>query len=43
VLTVTARAATINDAREIIYANIDKINFEGRQYRRDIALFKENS
>ncbi len=42
VLTVTARGTTINDARELIYANIDRVDFEGRQYRRDIAFLKEN-
>ncbi|SHK20214.1 phosphoribosylamine--glycine ligase [Paramaledivibacter caminithermalis] len=37
VLGVVATGDTINEAREIVYKNIDKINFEGKQYRRDIG------
>ena len=38
VLNVTARGATIRDAREAAYAAADLITFEGRQLRSDIAL-----
>ncbi|MEI8255902.1 MAG: phosphoribosylamine--glycine ligase, partial [Deltaproteobacteria bacterium] len=37
VLTVTARAATIDEAAERAYARIASIRFDGAQYRRDIA------
>lgn len=40
VLTVVATGRTIEQAREKVYANISRINFEGAQYRKDIALFK---
>lgn len=38
VLNVVALADTFEDARELAYEACDKINFEGKQYRRDIAL-----
>lgn len=38
VLNVTALAHTFAEARELAYEACDKINFEGKQYRRDIAL-----
>jgi phosphoribosylamine---glycine ligase len=41
VLTVVALGKTINEAREKIYANIPGIHFEGMQYRKDIARFRE--
>jgi len=37
VLGVTACGPDIDAAREIVYAGIDKIRFEGMQYRKDIA------
>lgn len=37
VLGVVATADTINMAREIVYRDIDKIDFEGKQYRKDIG------
>lgn len=37
VLTVVATGKTIAEARERVYANISRINFEGCHYRRDIA------
>lgn len=37
VLGVVATADTINDARDIAYKNVDKIKFEGKQYRTDIG------
>jgi phosphoribosylamine--glycine ligase len=40
VLTVVATGKTITEAREKVYNNITRINFEGRHYRRDIALVK---
>ena len=41
VLTVVAMGKTIAEAREKVYANIPRINFEGCHYRKDIALIKE--
>jgi phosphoribosylamine--glycine ligase len=41
VLGVTARAMTIEDAREAAYAAASHIYFAGMQYRRDIALVPE--
>lgn len=38
VLNVVALADTLEDARELAYEACDKINFEGKQYRHDIAL-----
>ena len=38
VLNVTALGDTAADAREAVYAAIDPIRFDGRQYRTDIAL-----
>lgn len=38
VLNVIALADTFEDARELAYEACDKINFEGKQYRHDIAL-----
>ena len=38
VLNVVALADTFEDARELAYEASDKINFEGKQYRHDIAL-----
>jgi phosphoribosylamine--glycine ligase len=41
VLAVVGRAKTIAEAREKVYNNISRINFEGGHYRKDIALLKE--
>lgn len=38
VLNVVALADAFEDARELAYEACDKINFEGKQYRHDIAL-----
>ncbi len=38
VLGVTARGDDIPAAREKAYANVEKIRFEGAQYRRDIGI-----
>ena len=38
VLNVVALADTFEDALELAYEACDKINFEGKQYRHDIAL-----
>jgi len=38
ILNVTARGATIAEARERAYAAADLISFEGARMRRDIAL-----
>jgi phosphoribosylamine--glycine ligase len=43
VLVVAARGKTIAEAREKVYANISRINFEGCHYRKDIGLIKERS
>jgi len=43
VLAVVGRAKTIAEAREKVYENITRINFEGCHYRKDIALIKEGS
>ncbi|WP_250634178.1 phosphoribosylamine--glycine ligase [Pinirhizobacter soli] len=37
VLTVCALGSTLGQARDLAYAAIDGISYEGRQYRRDIA------
>jgi len=42
VLTVVARGKTLAEAREKVYANIPRINFEGCHYRKDIALIRES-
>ena len=41
VLGVTARAMTVDAAREAAYAAASRIYFPGMQYRRDIALVPE--
>ncbi|MQY66918.1 MAG: phosphoribosylamine--glycine ligase [Dehalococcoidia bacterium] len=41
VLTVMARGKSLAEAREKVYANIPRIQFEGCHYRKDIALIKE--
>lgn len=38
VLGVTAKGATIEEARAKAYADAERIRFEGMQYRKDIAL-----
>lgn len=38
VLGVTARGATIEEARAKAYADVERIRFDGAQYRTDIAL-----
>ncbi len=40
VLTVVAMGKDLAEAREKVYRNIDRIKFEGCQYRKDIAEFK---
>jgi phosphoribosylamine---glycine ligase len=40
VLTVVACGQTTDEARKRIYENLPRIHFEGAQYRRDIAKFK---
>lgn len=37
VLNVTAQGATLREARDRVYGEIEKIGFEGAYYRRDIA------
>ncbi|HEU4335324.1 MAG TPA: phosphoribosylamine--glycine ligase [Candidatus Eisenbacteria bacterium] len=43
VLGVTARAMTVDEAREAAYDAVAKIYFPGMQYRRDIALAPEEA
>ena len=38
VLGVCAKGATVAEARKKAYANIQKIKFEGMQYRSDIGI-----
>lgn len=38
VLTLVALGKDVAEARERVYANVDRIQFTGRQYRSDIAL-----
>lgn len=38
VLTVSARGATMEDARRNVYAAVEKIHFEGIHFRKDIGL-----
>ncbi len=42
VLTVVATGKDLNEAREKVYNNINRIRFEGCQYHRDIADIKES-
>ena len=42
VLTVVAPGKTLAQARERVYANVTRINFEGCHYRKDIAEIKGN-
>ncbi|ONI43647.1 phosphoribosylamine--glycine ligase [Candidatus Epulonipiscioides gigas] len=37
VLAITALANSLEDARNKVYNQIDKVNFDGMQYRKDIA------
>ncbi len=38
VLGVTAISNSIEEARHLVYVNIEKIHFEGKHYRKDIAI-----
>ncbi len=38
VLAITALSDSIEGARDLLYGEIDKINFEGSYYRKDIGL-----
>lgn len=40
VLSVIGRGKTIEEARENVYKNIEKVNFEGAYYRKDIGIAK---
>ncbi len=42
VLNVVATGKTLTEAREKVYANIQRIKFNGAHYRRDIALASRN-
>jgi phosphoribosylamine--glycine ligase len=37
IVTVVGRGATLEEAREVVYRNIERIKYGGGQYRRDIA------
>ncbi len=39
ILTIVAMGKDLAEAREKVYQNINRIHFEGCQYRKDIALF----
>ena len=38
VLNVCAKGKTIAEAREKAYKNVEKIHFDGMQYRKDIGI-----
>jgi len=38
VFVVTAKAESVSKARELIYSKIEKVNFNGMQYRKDIGV-----
>ncbi|MEG1646168.1 MAG: phosphoribosylglycinamide synthetase C domain-containing protein, partial [Clostridia bacterium] len=38
VIGVTAKADTIEQARKIAYANVEKIDFKNKHYRKDIGI-----
>jgi phosphoribosylamine--glycine ligase len=40
VLAVAARGKTLSEAREKVYSNVSRIDFQGCHYRKDIALIK---
>jgi phosphoribosylamine--glycine ligase len=37
VITLVARGATLAEARATVYRNVERIRFEGMQYRHDIG------
>ncbi|MSQ40310.1 MAG: phosphoribosylamine--glycine ligase [Dehalococcoidia bacterium] len=41
VLTVTALGRTLEEARQRVYRNVGRIQFEGAHYRRDIAVLTQ--
>ncbi len=41
ILTVVAMGKNLTEAREKVYANISRIQFEGCHYRKDIALIQQ--
>jgi Phosphoribosylamine-glycine ligase len=43
VLAVTAYAPTLKEALDAVYFGVDKVSFEGKTYRRDIAHRLVNS
>lgn len=43
VLAVAATGATVAEARERVYRNIERIRFQGMHYRRDIGLIPEGA
>ena len=38
VLSITSLGSTIEEARVNIYKNVEKINFQGKSYRKDIGV-----
>ena len=42
VISVTALGSTLEEAREKIYKNINRIRFDGIYFRRDIGKIKNN-
>ncbi|HWQ29022.1 MAG TPA: phosphoribosylamine--glycine ligase, partial [Dehalococcoidia bacterium] len=43
VLAVTATGATLEEARNKVYRNVERIRFQGMHYRRDIGLIREGA
>ena len=39
VITVVAKGKNLDEARQKVYKNIDRVKFEGCYYRKDIAVF----
>ena len=42
VLSVVATGSSLAEARERVYSNVSRINFDGCHYRRDIALIADS-
>ena len=38
VFVVTAKAESVDKARELIYSKIEEVNFDGMQFRKDIGI-----
>lgn len=40
-LVVTKTSSTLTRARQLLYENVDVINFKGKKYRKDICIFND--